>query len=44
MSLNPHEMDSEFQSDDDRQNSDGGGNIEFVRYERKKTMANSCAT
>lgn len=26
-------MEAEFQSDEERQNSDGGGNIEFVRYE-----------
>lgn len=32
ISLNPHEIDSEFHSDDNRQNSEGGGNIEFVRY------------
>ena len=31
MCINPHDMEAEFQSDEERQNSDGGGNIEFVR-------------
>lgn len=31
MSINPHDIEPEFQSDDERQNSDGGGNMEFVR-------------
>lgn len=30
MCINPHDMEGEFQSDDERNNSDGG-NIEFVR-------------
>jgi hypothetical protein len=30
MCINPHDMEGEFQSDDERNNSDGG-NMEFVR-------------
>lgn len=30
MCINPHDMEAEFQSDDERNNSDGG-NMEFVR-------------
>lgn len=30
MCINPHDMEGEFQSDDERNNSDAG-NIEFVR-------------